>query len=162
MLASALVLGVVAGLLAGGRASRLAELHIRWWPLLVGGLALRLIAPAFGEFAAILYVAGFAGVVAVAAADRAIAGMPLIALGAALNALVVAANGGMPVDPGALEAAGAAMPDDRLHILLDETTRLAPLADVIPLAVVRSVYSIGDVVLAAGGFWVPFAWLRRR
>jgi len=68
----------------------------------------------------------------------------------------------MPVGPGALAIAGVQMPHDALHVVLDASTRLGVLADVIPMAVVRSAYSVGDVFIAIGGFVVPFALLARR
>lgn len=163
MLASAVALGVAAGWLFGGRRiERLAELRIRWWPLLAAAVILRAIAPFFGELSVIAYVLGFAGITAVALYERQLPGMSLIAAGATLNAIVVTANGGMPVDPVAVQAAGATMTNNRLHIELGPETRLPQLADVIPLALYRSVYSVGDVLLALGGFWLPLTWMRRR
>lgn len=163
MLASAIVLGVAAGWASGGRRfSRLGDLRIRWWPLLVGAVALRAAAPIFGDLSAAAYVLAFAGITAVALADRRLPGMSAIAAGATLNIVVVAANGAMPVDPAAVAAVGAQMHEDALHERLDGATRLPQLADVIPAPLFRSVYSIGDVLLALGGFWLPFAWLRRR
>ena len=163
MLASAVALGIAAGWLAGARRlGRLGELRIRWWPLLAAAVAVRLLAPVFGELSAVAYVVAFVAISAVALADRRLPGMTVIAAGATLNAIVVAANGGMPVDPTAVAAAAAAMPDDHLHIELDAATRLPQLADVIPMAIFRNVYSVGDVLLALGGFWLPFAWMRRR
>ena len=162
MLASALALGVVSGWLAGGRDfQKLGQLRIRWWPLLAVVVVIRAVAPIFGELSAIAYVAAFTGITIVALADRRLPGMSVIAAGATLNAIVVAANGGMPVDMSAVAAAGATMPTDRLHIALNEATRLPQLADVISVALFRNVYSVGDVLLAVGGFWLPFAWLRR-
>jgi hypothetical protein len=162
MLTSAVALGVIAGWLSGGRRlGRLGDLHIRWWPLLVAAVVVRVTATFFGELSAIAYVIAFAGITAVALADRDLPGMTLIAAGATLNAIVVAANGGMPVDQGAVAAAGATMTNDRLHIVLSAATRLPQLADVFPLPLYRTVYSVGDVLLAIGGFWLPFAWMRR-
>ncbi|MGH2450014.1 MAG: DUF5317 family protein [Candidatus Limnocylindria bacterium] len=162
MLASAIVLGVAAGLIfGGGRASRLAELRVAWWPLLAGAIAARLGAVALGDLALAAYLLGFAGIVAVAARNFRLPGMTLIAAGSALNLLVIALNGAMPVDPAALSAAGTVMPADPLHEPMDGDTRLGFLGDVIPIPVVRLVYSVGDVLIAAGGFWLPFAWLRR-
>lgn len=163
MLASAVALGVLAGWIGGGRRfDRLAELRVRWWPLLAAAVALRAIAPLFGDLSAVAYVAAFGGITAVALADRRIPGMSLIAAGATLNAIVVAANLGMPVDLDAVAAAGTTMPNDRLHIELGPATRLPQLADVIPMELFRNVYSVGDVLLAVGGFWLPVAWMRRR
>lgn len=161
MLISSLALGVAAGVAFGGRFSRLAQLEIAWWPVLVASVGVRMVAPAVGTFAAAFYLVAFAGVAAVAIANRSLPGMTLIAAGSALNLIVVAANGGMPVDPVAVAAAGATMPADRLHIALDLSTRIAVLADVIPVPIIRGVYSAGDLLLALGGFWLPFAWLRR-
>jgi hypothetical protein len=161
VLVSSIALGIVAGSALGGRISRLATLRIRWWPLLVAALAVRILAPLAGDFAAALYLTAFAGVVLVAVADRSLPGMPLIALGSLLNLTVVAANGGMPVDPTAAAAVGASIPNDRLHQPLTHATRLPLLADVIPLPLLRSVYSPGDVVISIGGFVLPFSWLRR-
>lgn len=162
MLASGLVLGVAVGWLSGGRLTRLADLRIAWWPLLALAVAARLAAPLAGDLAAVAYVIAFAGIVVVAILNRTIGGMPFIAAGALLNVAVVAANAGMPVDQGAVSAAGATMPRDHLHIPLDASTRLVPLADLIPVAIFRGVYSFGDVLLALGGFWIPFAWMRHR
>lgn len=162
MLASAIVLGVIAGWLAGGRRlDRLAELRIRWWPLLAVAVAMRMVAPIFGELSVLAYVAAFGGITVVALADRHLPGMSLIAAGATLNAIVVAANGGMPVDLAAVATAGATMNVNGLHHELTDGTRLPQLADVIPMALFRNVYSAGDVLLAIGGFWLPFAWMRR-
>lgn len=163
MLASAVALGVASGWLAGSRRlERLADLRISWWPLLAVAVVTRAVAPFLGELSVLAYVVAFGGITAVALADRRIPGMSVIAAGATLNAIVVAANLGMPVDPAALAAAGAMMPSDPLHVELGPATRFPQLADVIPLVLYRSVYSVGDVLLALGGFWVPFAWMRRR
>jgi hypothetical protein len=91
-------------------------------------------------------------------------GMPLVSLGILLNLLVIAANGGhMPTLLTNLPAAGHF---ERLAVLqtgssynnsiaLTEATRLPFLGDIFvipqpfPLA---NVFSVGDVLLAAGGF----------
>ncbi len=162
MLASGPVLGVIAGWALGGRISSLGGLRVRWWPLLALAVTLRLIASTTGERASIVYVAAFAGIAAVALANWRVAGMLPIAVGSTLNLAVVAANGGMPVDHAALATAGANMPSDRLHMPLTEASALAVLADRIPVALFRAVYSLGDVLIAAGGFLVPFVTMRRR
>lgn len=160
MLASGPVLGVAAGLLSGGRLARFADLRIAWWPLLAAAVAVRLAAPLAGGLAAVAYVAAFAAIALVALANARLPGMGLIAAGAVLNLSVVAANGGMPVDAGALATAGAVMPADPLHVEMTAASALALFADRIPLPLVRGVYSGGDVLLAAGGFWLPFRWMR--
>ena len=85
--------------------------------------------------------------------NRFLAGALLVAVGSSLNAAVILANGAMPVSreallrvsrhPGELAAQGR-------HRLLAEGDLLTPLADVIGLPLLRTVISVGDVVLAAG------------
>lgn len=160
MLASGVVLGVVAGRLLGGRFARLADLSIEWWPALIAAVAIRVVAPAYGESVPV-WVVAFGLIVAVAIINLRIGGMWLIALGAALNLLVVVANGAMPVDGGALALASARLPVDGLHRELAPTDLLPLLADRIPLPPLAGVYSAGDLLLFVGGSWVPFAWMRR-
>jgi hypothetical protein len=87
----------------------------------------------------------------------------LLAVGAAANTAVIAANGGMPVDSSALASVGRANLDVSngflyKHIPLDIGTRLAFLADRIPIPLERNVISIGDAVMAAGiALWVADA-----
>lgn len=161
MLASGPIVGVLAGLASGGRLSRLADLRIRWWFVLVLAVALRVAASQAGSWAVAVYVVAFAGVAAVATANLAVPGMALIALGSMLNLIVVAVNGGMPVDAAAVAVAGGRMPADALHIRLTDATALAVLSDRIPVRLFGAAYSVGDVLLTGGGFWIPFAWMRR-
>ncbi|MBI2774255.1 MAG: DUF5317 family protein [Chloroflexi bacterium] len=161
MLISGVVLGVVAGWATGGRIARLGDLRISWWPLLAVAIAIRIVAPMFGD-SLIAWVIGFALIIIVALVDRHLPGMAAIASGAALNLLVVLANGAMAVDPAAAATVGATIHSDGLHRALREGDVLTFLADRIPVAPIAGVYSVGDVFLALGGFWVPFAAMRRR
>ena len=94
----------------------------------------------------------------------------LALLGGGLNAAVMLANGGMPVSGDAIERvalAPAALGDDdptARHVVLDDDTRLAVLADVFPLHLgpERAVFSIGDVVLLAAAASTSFAVSRHR
>lgn len=161
MLASGIALGITAGLAFGGRLERLGRMHVDWWPLLLVAVLLRVAVPLWTTTAYAAYVTAFALVVAVALLNHAMPGMRAVAVGAGLNLLVVAANGGMPVSPTGALAAGASIPADGLHHELSDHTQLVLLADVIPVALIRGVYSVGDCVLALGGFWLPFVWLRQ-
>jgi hypothetical protein len=49
-----------------------------------------------------------------------------------------------------------------LHVMLMPDTRLPFLADVLLIPVVNNIYSVGDVVLAIGGFWMTFRLLKQR
>jgi hypothetical protein len=81
----------------------------------------------------------------------------LVAEGWLLNVLVMAANGGMPVSGSALAQvghAGTVVSQGHLwkHVALSSTTRLPLLGDVIPvpLPLLRSVISVGDVAMLVG------------
>lgn len=85
-------------------------------------------------------------------ANRHLPGLVLVAAGLAANALVMAANGSMPVSPDAIAALGIGdveVPPGK-HVLLDDATRLPWLADVIPVPPLRSIISVGDILLAIG------------
>ena len=109
-----------------------------------------------------VYVIAFLGVVAVGVVNRHVPGAALIAIGAGLNTVVVALNGAMPVSREAIAAVGGTFPVDPLHRQLDETSRLVPLADIIPFPVIRTAYSVGDVFIAVGGFLMSFRVVRGR
>lgn len=161
MLASGVVAGVVAGWLLGGRVGRLGEIQLSWWPVLGFAIVLRLIAPVVGE-SLVVWLLSFAAIGVVAVANRSVPGMWLIALGCLLNLAVVIANSAMPVDTAATALAEVELPVDGLHREMRNSDVLTLLADRIPIPPVHRVYSAGDVLLAAGGFWIPFASMRRR
>jgi hypothetical protein len=79
-----------------------------------------------------------------------------------LNAFVILANGGMPVDPTALAASGKPPPSDSLHVILAPETRLPFLADILLVPIVNNIYSVGDFVLAVGGFLLAFRLVKQR
>lgn len=156
-----LVVAVLVSWVRGGRLHRIAHAEIRaGWVLFVG------VAIQFGvDIAAgrgLLPDAGVAGwslllssqvlVVAFLLVNRRLPGVWFVAAGLALNAVVIAANRAMPVDPAAIAAIGmegAAVPPGK-HTLLTADTRLPWLADIIPVPWLRSILSVGDLVLAAG------------
>jgi hypothetical protein len=77
----------------------------------------------------------------------------LLGIGVCLNVAVVAANGGMPVDSGALASVGRRNVDVTRgflykHVPMDSDTRLSWLGDRIPVPIQRNVISIGDVFMA--------------
>lgn len=158
---SVLVLAVAASYLRGGRLSRLAEAPLERTWLLLAGLGLQVVvdvAAARGLLANastegwLVLLGSQLLVLAWVAANRHLPGTGLVAIGLALNAVVIAANGAMPVAPEALAALGAepgATPTGK-HTLLTDATRLPWLADILPLPPLRAVISVGDIVLAAG------------
>jgi len=106
-------------------------------------------------------IIGLALVGIVALLNRSLPGAWLIALGSMLNLLVTSVNGGMPVDPAAITAAGKPIPNDGLHVILGPETRLGFFADVLLAPIVNNIYSVGDVALAIGGFWMAFRLTKR-
>lgn len=164
------------GYARGGSMHNLSQLHLAAWPLVFVALVLQAVGAFSGN--AFLYVTGMVSsallVTYFVARNRALPGMALVALGFLLNALVVAANGAMPVEQQAADRAGISTVGlyrntDAKHELADSSTVLRPLADVIavplpgPLRRGSNVVSVGDIVLAAGiGVLVVNAMLRVR
>jgi uncharacterized protein DUF5317 len=160
MLVSGIVAGVLVGLATGGNWRRLALFELRWLPLLAIGLGIRASAPLAGAYGVALSVLGLGIVAAVAVVNRHIPGTWLVALGATLNLIVIALNQGMPVDAALAIEAGKPPPNDGLHVAIDSQTRLTLLSDVILLPILNDLYSVGDFLLAVGGFWMTFRVVR--
>jgi hypothetical protein len=80
----------------------------------------------------------------------------LISAGVVLNAIVMALNGGMPVSPFALAAAGfpktmnVAEGHFYKHVAMTDLTRLRMLGDIIPFHLARTVLSPGDLLMLMG------------
>lgn len=176
LFAAVIVFAFLAGFLFGGRIRRFEELHLRWSWLAIAGLALQFVPLPGGATGTDLAVrtavlsCSYVLLLTFAAVNIRLAGVPLIFAGLALNLLVIASNGGMPVSRGALESSGQA---DVLQVLLDEGAAkhhlltdadvLTPLADVIPVGgPIRQVVSAGDVLVYAGVAWLIVAVMRGR
>lgn len=155
------LIAVLVSYLRGGRLRRIADAQLRLPWLLFAGLALQIgvdVAAGRGVLADAsttglgLLIGSQVLVVAWLVINRTLPGVALVALGLALNAVVIAANGAMPVDPAAMRALGLGelqVPPGK-HTLLTDATRLPWLADIFPLPPLRSIISVGDIVLAAG------------
>jgi hypothetical protein len=158
MLAAAVALGVVFGLLVPGP-SRYAR--PRATALVVAAAAVQVGSQVFEGWR---HTAGLVLSLALAAAWLAVQrhhlASTLLSAGALMNLAVIAANGGMPVDPDALRAVGRSGVDVTAgflykHVPMDSGTHLAVLADRIPVPVQRNVISIGDVLMAVAiTLWV--------
>jgi uncharacterized protein DUF5317 len=167
-LAYPVLLGVGLGLILGGRLGALAELPLRAAWLFFAAIGLQVIAFPIAvlpwttsqHIATPLWVASYALLLAAAALNRHIVGVPVVAAGMLLNLLAILANHGtMPVLQSAMRDAGrtavqqansTALADPRLPWLVDRWA--AP--DWIPLA---NVFSIGDVVIAIGAVVIVLA-----
>ncbi len=160
-----LVGAVLAGVAVGGSWRRLASLPLQRLELVV----LAVLAQAGGAVVGLLgvadestsYVVGLAVSAALALAfcfrNARVAGVPLVTLGLVLNAVVVGANGAMPVSivaayharvPIVAIAAGT----DARHEIAGDGTALPWLGDVVPvpLPLRPEVVSAGDILVVAG------------
>lgn len=149
-----LIISVVVGVLRGGKLRNMTEIEFRaWWLLLIGfgvQLAAGFLPRDQHDLAVALVLVSYLPLLLAVWLNRNCAGMWIAGIGVLMNFTVIAANGGMPVSAEAAVLAGQAgeLVLDAKHVLLDETTRLPFLADIIPLP--RTVMSLGDVFLAIG------------
>lgn len=163
LVAPILLVAVLIGYAVGGRLHRLADAHVRLWPVAIAALLLQVIplpeaSGRLGELlppAALLLSFGLLMVVCVA--NWRLAGFLLILAGFGLNFVVVAANRGMPVAEETLRASGQeeAIEDLRgasgKHHLATEEDVLRPLGDVIGVPPpVAAAVSIGDLIAWVG------------
>src|SRR5262245_51078447 len=167
-LAFPVLVAVGLGLVLGGSVGRLAELPLRAPWLFLSAVVLQVVAFPVGVLpwrtheavASVLWVASYGLLLAAAALNRRITGVPIVALGMALNLAAILANRGtMPVRLEAMHAAGrtavtqansTALAQPNLSWLVDRWA--APGG--IPLA---NVFSVGDVVIALGAAIVVLA-----
>jgi hypothetical protein len=155
----AVPVGLLVGLLLGGRVSALARLRIRWAWLAVAGFVAQLliysepIGSRLADAGPALYVASNVAVLAAVLRNLALTGMAVIAAGAGCNLAAIVANGGsMPADPAALATAGidpsgltnsVVVADPALRLLTD----IFAIPAWVPLA---NVFSVGDVLIGVG------------
>ena len=153
-----LLAALALGRLTGGTLDRLGAVPLRRRRLVLGAVLAQAAGAVVGGPAYALGLAGSALLVAAfLLANRGVRGTGLVALGLVANALVVGANGAMPVSEVAAGRAGVSTQDlltgaDRRHELAGAGTRLPWLGDVVPvpLPLRPEVVSAGDVLVAAG------------
>jgi len=151
--------GVLIGYARGGRLRHLADAGLKgaWLLFLAVGAQIALTAATVAGWRldwvdVAMLLASQVAVLAFLWLNRALRGTLLAAVGVALNTLVIAVHGAMPVSEAAVsQVPGAAWPvPTGMHRPLAEGDALWWLADVIPVPLLRSVISVGDIVLAAG------------
>ena len=155
-----LILGLVLGLLAGGRPAGLGGLRFRWAPLIVLALVAQLIlfsapvAAQVGDLGPSLYVGTTLAVLLAVLRNWSIPGIPIVVAGAASNLLAIVANGGyMPASESALAAFGKVEPTVYSNSALMRDPVLVPLTDI--FAMPRwlpgaNIFSVGDILIAVG------------
>jgi hypothetical protein len=164
--------GLLVGLATHGRLEWLGETHFRWGWLVLVALAIQivlfspLVGAGIGDAGRGLYVASTGLVVLVVAANRRLAGLPIVLLGALLNLAAIVANGGaMPASPTALASVGQSVTDGPTNSVVVAHPALEPLTDIfatpawLPLA---NVFSVGDALIAVGIGWAIAAAMRTR
>lgn len=180
MIVLGLLGGLILGLLAGGRITRLIDVRLRWVGLIFLALALRVatqVAIANGVEAADalrlpLYAAAFGLLILGLWPNRDHPGLLAVTVGAAANGLAIVINGGwMPVWAPSLDAVGMSAGELNVafHRLLPANfdaeffLHAGPIGDIIPipLPLLTNVSSIGDALLAAGLAWFVFGTLVR-
>jgi uncharacterized protein DUF5317 len=162
---AAATVGGLIGFARGGSLAQLAQIPIRW-PWLAGlawlvqvALFVSPLAPALQPWEIVIYLLSVVLLGMVILANRTLPGVALFGVGLLLNAATMAANGGyMPVSEAALRATGetanleALQAGDRRQkaVLMRADSPLWFLGDVLPLPAIGKVYSVGDLVAAAG------------
>lgn len=156
----AIPVGMVAGLLLGGRTDGLLHLRFRWAALAVGGLLVQvaLFTP-FGDSVAgglgpAIYIASTAAVFIAVVRNLRMPGMAIVAAGALSNLVAITSNGGaMPADPGALALAGFSGPGEHTNSVVLAEPAFRPLTDIYALPAwlpMANVFSVGDVLIGLG------------
>jgi hypothetical protein len=167
----AVALGLIIGLVLGGRLSAVGEIKFRWWPLVFAGFLLQVVlfqdavAARVGALGPPLYVASTLMVVVAVLRNVDVPGMALVALGAACNLAAILANGGfMPASPSAMAALGKADPVIYSNSAVVADPMLEPLTDIFALPSwlpFNNIFSLGDAILALGVVVVIVTTMRR-
>jgi hypothetical protein len=179
-LAAALV-GVLAGLLCGGRLSNLPSLHLRWLWLIPSALVVQLlIFPFVSErpilpFATVsLHVLSYVLLVAFLILNLRVRPLLAVGAGALFNLAAIALNAGhMPASATALARAGYTEAAERLLsegsygnvLLMSDSSRLNILGDWLYLpswVPFSTAFSLGDVIIMLGIAWLIVRGMRAR
>jgi hypothetical protein len=166
----ALPIGILLGLLLGGRPTGLAALQFRWPWLLIAGLLIQVVlftdavAARVGDLGPLIYVGSTAAVFAGVLRNVRIPGMALVALGALSNLAAIVANGGyMPAGAAAMAALGKTDPTIYsnsavvTHPALELLTDIFALPAWVPFA---NIFSVGDVLIGLGVVVIVAAAMR--
>jgi hypothetical protein len=150
----ALMAGVLAGRLMGGRPRYLAGTRLRWSALLVAGAVCALAGSRMGTA---VIVAGYLLLLAFAFRNLALTGMVLVVCGLLANLVVIAIDRGMPVSGVPAGTAYGAR-----HHGVRPGNHLLELSDHIRLTPLDLTVSPGDIVLALGVATVTAGLMRPR
>jgi hypothetical protein len=169
----ATILGIVSAKLTGGKLQRLAQLELRhlrviWITIIVQTLIFQLPPTILSDSVyEVIHLGTYASSFLFLWLNRHIPGALIIGFGAASNALVISANGGvMPASDSAWSRAG--LPIFPAGQFENSNTvaeaNLAFLGDVFAIPAgwpLANVFSIGDIVIVIGGTYLAHVWCRR-
>lgn len=175
MLFETLLLAIIIGYIRKGKLTNLENLPLKGWPLIAAGILIYILQISIlrisdGNIAHIVFInlkwfqiaSNSAMITGLLISSRE-PGYILSSLGMLLNMIAAFVNGGrMPVSPTALEKLGLfeqlsvlQAGGTSVHQLLDETTKLYLLCDVIPIPVITpKAASLGDLILSIGIFLI--------
>jgi hypothetical protein len=152
-------IGILAGLVIGGRVGALADLRFRWAWLAVAGFVVQVLIFAepvgsmVGGAGPAIYVASNVAVLAAVLRNIAIPSVAIIAIGAACNLTAIVTNGGrMPADPAAVSAAGIDIGGITNSATVSDPA-FRPLTDIFALPAwlpFANIFSVGDVLIGIG------------
>jgi hypothetical protein len=156
----AIPVGLLVGLLIGGRLAGLNSLTFRWAWLAIFGFAVQVVlfsgpvSDRVGNAGPPIYVASTLAVLVAVLRNSRIPGLAIVALGAACNLAAIVANGGfMPASPGAMAALSKAEATSYSNSAVVEAPALEPLTDIFALPAglpFANVFSIGDLLICLG------------
>lgn len=162
-----LVIAVAAAfaLVRGGSLNELARTQFRWVSVLFFALLVQLTFDLWDpswldDTGDLMILVGSNVAVAVfLGANWRLPGMPLASAGMFLNVIAIGSNGAMPVSSRSAEIAGHEGPlvdAGFKHEVLGPDTIVPWLGDVIPIPVLQTVISVGDVLLGFGIAWLVY------
>ncbi len=160
VLGAGVFVGLISAMLNGSASSALALRFARpalaW--LAVGCQLVAVWLPVPDGFARGIHLASYALIGVWLWTIRRLAGVAVIVAGALTNSAAIVANGGvMPASPAAVASAGLRIGGEFSNSRPVDGARLAPLGDVLAVPAGwpgATVFSLGDVLIAAGAAWL--------
>jgi hypothetical protein len=157
-----IALAIVVVVATKGSFGRLGSLHFRLLWLLFLGLAIQIVLEVvdfpkdrIDDLGIAILLLSYVAILGFCFANRKVKGMTLVAIGVALNVLVIALNQGMPTKDEVRERNGR-----DVHVPIEQTVKHRPeedddllgfLGDVITLpGLPNQQFSVGDIVMALG------------
>jgi hypothetical protein len=161
MFAVAFAIVLLSVVILGGDLRRLGDVQLRWVPVLLIGLltqivVISLLPEGSQGLRQAAHLGSYLVVFAFMVANLRVPGIPIVLIGALMNFVAIAANGGvMPARPEAVRAAGwkQQADDEFMNSRVVKHPRLGFLGDVFAIPKswpVSNVFSVGDVVILLG------------